>query len=83
LVYTELNILEGMADVALSLGKLRERRNDPDAIIMFRNSLGIFEKLGDKRGMADVYENLSRFYTDQGESDKASAMMEKSKELLR
>jgi tetratricopeptide (TPR) repeat protein len=57
------------------------RRNIEEAEATYRLSLEIFERLGYKPGMANVYSNLAELYKLSGDAEQAEAMRQKSLEL--
>ena len=61
--------------------KLYKKGEWDKALEFYEKSLEMFQKLGDKKGISNSYNNLGLLYKDKGEWDKALEFYEKSLEI--
>jgi len=72
------------AMVLNTLGMLyQESGNSEKSIECLKNALEIYEKLGDRRGMADTLRNIGLYYHTIGQHEDASGMYQKSLDIYK
>jgi len=66
-----------------NLGNILYDQGDyEEAASMYSKSLGVREKISDKKGIAEAYNNLGNVYYEQGDYQRSAEMMEKSLKIM-
>lgn len=82
-VQAHLDSPELEATLLNNLGVIADNRAEWDrAIGIYKQSLEIFERIGDMHSMAQTFNNLANVYSDKGEWERAIRMYEQSLEAF-